>query len=284
MDYTHAKWISYKWGIPLLFQNFEYADQFVFYDIEKHLTPERAGQYTQVKVISLEQLNRKIKRNTLFFVAHVADSYDEYMFNGSSPELHIAVDWSDQPFREMMRALIAPKHPLNLTIPPKEVISVALHYREGGGFHWDTEWMKKGCPLRFPAPEYYFEQLRKLYDLVNQSPLYVHIFTDYAKPEEIKELFRAHFPETNIEFVCRTEGNRHDTNVLEDMFSIMNFDCLIRSMSHYSMIASHLVDFKIEFYPKHGTYQGDRFIVDQVEMVQKSKWDPHLNQWDSLSN
>ena len=278
LDYTHAKWISYKWKIPLYFKPFDYSDQFVFHDFEKHLTPERATLFTEKHLTSLEELKNSVRVDTLYFVVHVPDSYEEFLFNGGYG-LYIPVDWTDQKFKYMMRSLIAPKNPLDLIYPPKETISVALHLRTGGGFVWDTDSMKQCLPLRFPDFPYYVEQLNKLYAHLGRESLYVHIFTDSPDPESLRTILRGYFPQDNIEFGCRTEGNRHDANVLEDLFSMLNFDCLIRPMSHFSMTASHLTDFKIEFFPTHGYWENNRFVVDQVKMVETASWDHRTRQW-----
>ena len=278
LDYTHAKWLSYKWGIPLLFQTFEYSDQFVFDNIEEKLTPENEVFYSKKMLDSLSQLDQNIAVDTLYFLAHACDNYDEFVFIGSWGTF-VPVDWSDEIFRNMMRTLIAPKHPLNLIEPPCDVISVALHYRTGGGFVWDTDEMKRGLPLRFPEDSYYFKQFAELCSLVSYEPMYVHIFTDHPQPEEIRTLFRNHFPDPNIEFGCRLVGNRHDQNVLEDLFSMMKFDCLIRPISHYSMTASHLSDFKIEFFPTHGYWNHNIFVVDKVQVIEKGSWDPLNKKW-----
>ena len=220
LDYTHAKWISYQYGIPLLFKNFDYADQFVFYDVEEHLTPEKQLSYSEIVLQNFNQLNKKRKKNTLYFIPHVCDSLVEHIFNGSKG-LHIPVNWKDQTFRKMMKTLIAPKYPLKLIYPPSNIISVALHFRTGGGFVWDTDSMKKGLPLRFPEPEYYIKQLSRLHKLVSYKPMYVYIFTDHSEPGVLKTQLEKSFINKNIQFDCRIEGNKHDANVLEDLFSIL---------------------------------------------------------------
>ncbi len=278
LDYTHAKWISYKWGIPLLFFSFQYSDQFVFYDVEEHLTPEKKSEYSEKLLNGFQELSEKIEQNTLYKVGHVPDAIEEYQFLGSYG-LYIPVDWSDPIFRDMMRSLIVPKEKLNLIEPPKGVISVALHYRDGGGFGWDTDSMKKSLPLRFPDISYYIKQLKRLTVLVGRQPIFVQLFTDHPDPESIKKLFKGAFPQSNFEFDCRTSGNRHDANVLEDMFSMTNFDCLIRPMSHFSMTASHLKDFKIEFYPTRGHWEDNKFIVDKVEVIERARWDRASKKW-----
>jgi hypothetical protein len=281
LDYAHAKWISYKWGIPLLFQTFQYSDQFVFDDVEEKLTPINEANYTKSKVDSLSQLDAEITSNTLYFLAHACDAYEEWIFNGSYGT-YVNVDWNDKVFRDMMRTLIAPKYPLNLIEPPADTISVALHYRTGGGFVWDTDEMKRSLPLRFPDNSYYIKQLAKLYFMVNYQPMFVYIFTDHPQPEEIRNLFKRYFPYPNIEFECRVDGNRHDANVLEDLFSMMKFDCLIRPMSHYSITASHLGNFQIEFFPTRGYWSKNKFVVDEVKVIQKGSWDPINKKWRQL--
>ena len=181
-----------------------------------------------------------------------------------------------------MQTYIFPRYPLNLIDPRPNMISVALHFRTGGGYVHDTALMKQCLPLRFPEPIYYIEQLKKLHSLVNNQPLYVHIFTDFPEPAQLKKMLRLHFRKSNIIFSCRESGNQHDANVLEDMFSMMNFDCLIRPISHYSMTASHLNNFKIEMFPRHGYFENNKFIIDQVDIVEKAKWDAVHNKWVAI--
>ena len=283
LDYTHAKWISYKWGIPLLFYNFEYSDQFVFSDAEQHLTNESKSGYVTKVITDFSQLSESVDVDTLYQVGHVPDAYEEYTFLGSYG-LYIPVDWSDKIFRDMMRDLIVPKEKLSLIQPPAGMVSVALHYRDGGGFGWDTDSMKRGLPLRFPHISYYIKQLKRLTVLVGRQQLYVQLFTDHPDPESIRKQFKAAFPQSNIEFHCRQSGNRHDANVLEDMFSMTNFDCLIRPMSHFSITASHLKDFKIEFYPTGGHWGESGFIVDKVELIERARWDKTLKRWIPKNN
>lgn len=280
LDYAHAKWLSYKWGIPLLLRPFEYSDQLVLSDVEEILTPEKSLKYQHVNISQLSQLDDSTAEKTLFFVRHCPDSIDEYHQLGWR-SLYIDVDWSDQKFLSMMRELIRPKHSLKLIKPPKKIVSVALHYRHGGGYDSDNK--KKKMPLRFPENEFYFEQLKTLYQMVGESPLYVYIFTDYSNPLEIKKLFKKQFPSPFIRFYCRQSGNKHDQNVLEDLFSLMNFDCLIRPTSHFSITASHLGNFKIELFPKKGRWINDKtkFEIYDVNIIQKASWDPNKKQWIS---
>lgn len=283
LDYTHAKWISYKTGVPLLFRPFAYSDQFAFHYSEEMLTPERQATFSnQIVIKNLSEVTND-NDNTLYYLGHCPDSLDEFRFIKWHKAPYTPVDWDDEVFREQMRSLISPINPLELLPLPKEIITVALHFRSGVGF--DSANIKKVLPLRFPEPTFYIEQLSKLHSLVNMEPLYVYIFTDHPEPDTIRELLQENFPQDNIQFDCRSVNNRHNANVLEDLFSMMQFDCLIRAVSHYSLIASHLGQFKIELFPKkgHWSWPSKKFVVSQTGIIQKAAWDPLSKEWKNLS-
>lgn len=276
LAYSHAKWISYSLDIPLYYKPFPNSDQFVFHEIETLLTPEIEALYDVVMVNSVDQLKAKIKKDTLFVIRFFPDSYDEHIslafFNGTP---YIPVNWDDPVFKDMMVQLIQPRFPLNMIYPPKDIVSVALHYRNGGGY--DSDYLKGLLPLRFVPDSYYIEQLHHLHDLVGNVPMYVQIFTDYHNPVEIKQKFEKEFS-NKVKFVCREQGNHYNSNILEDMFSMTNFDCLVRAVSHYSITSSHVGDFKIEIYPQHR--HGD--VVDRVMTVQKAVWNQKTKKWSSI--
>lgn len=285
LDYTHAKWISYKWGIPLLYNPFEYSDQFVFHLEEKALSVQSMlSFYHHCQLTDLHQLDQNYQCDTLYYINHFPDSFDEYTFlnwEQATGIPYVQVNWSDETFRNMMRKLITPVHPLKLTLPPKEIISVALHFRTG--YDYDSDETRRGLALRFPPFQYYVNQLKRLREMIRNEPLYVYIFTDHPNPQKIKTEFEKNFDKNHVKFDCRTKGNFHNQNVLEDLFSMMRFDCIIRPISHYSTVASHLGDFKIEIFPKNGYWEGDKFIVSEINIIKRASrdrrnkiWVPHL--------
>jgi hypothetical protein len=278
LDYTHNKWIFYQTGVPFILQPFPYSDHFVFHYEEPKLTSEKHASFKhRYNVGSLFEVTLE-NEDTLYVIGHCPDSYDEYKFLGWCCSPYVAVDWSDTVFRDEMRRLISPIHPLELLKIPEKIITVALHFRTGVGY--DADVTRRSLPLRFPEPIYYIEQLNQLYSLVNQEPLYVYIFTDHPNPEELLQMLREKFPQENIQFDCRLSHNHHNANVLEDLFSMMQFDCLIRAVSHYSIVASHLGDFKIEMFPKNGYWENDKFVISQVGITQKGSWDPNSKEWN----
>lgn len=277
LDYTHAKWLSYKYGIPLLFKPFDYSDQLVMHHVEEHYTPEKARKYDHKILSKFEELEKSYPNNVLFAVRHHADAWEDFHDKKPGGKPFVAVGWEDPIFLNLMRTLIAPKNPLNLIIPPKNVISVALHYRTGGDY--DTEKAKKNFVFRFANPEFYVDQLNALYELVDHQPLYVFIFTDDSHPAKLKNDLKAAFPHKNVKFDFRKHGNKHDQNVLEDLFSLMEFDCLIRPNSHFSMLASHLTQYKILMYPKHGIRENGIFKITEANIVQTASWDKTKKRW-----
>jgi hypothetical protein len=280
LNYCRAKWASYKYGLTLFYQPFRYSDQFVFHDVEEIATPVRLRSFQTRIPWSEEDFLKPVKRNTLFIMQHIPDSHDEYKYMqwDSVPKRgpYISVDWEDPMFKEMMRQLVRPKHPLKLFYPPQNIVTVALHYRSGEGFDSDLDHIYQ--PLRLPTREFFLEQLQTLHALVGYAPMYVYLFTDHPDPISVKQLFEEQFSE-NVHFECRDKDNHHDSNVLEDMFSMINFDCLIRSTSHYSTVSSHLGDHKILIYPINRTRDG----VFKVRIITRALWDQESLEWEPLS-
>lgn len=282
VDYTHAKWISYKYGFPLYFQPFKYSEHFVFHDVEQFISKQVSGIYSNhIKVTDLTQFDEVFPQKTLFYIQHFPDSLDEFKFLKWYRGPYIPINWDDETFRNMMRNLIKTKKQLNLIDIPKDIITVALHFRTGEGF--DSNKAKRAMPLRFANFDYFLEQLLKLHAFVNFTPIYVYIFTDHPDPIQIKNQFvEKNLP--NITFDCRTNCENNDLLILEDLFSMMQFDCLIRPVSHFSIIASHLGDFKLEIFPKNGYWNKSlqKFIITEINFEKKYSWDSSTKTWNRL--
>ncbi len=172
------------------------------------------------------------------------------------------IDWRDKEFLTLVRAGIKPKE-YNASVFPQADISVALHIRRGGGFRVDTSGVKRRRPYHFPPVGYYINQLKKVIELYPEKTLYVHIFTDDAKPINLCAVLQREFSDyKNIHFGCRTERNKHNANVLQDFFDMMQFDVLIRPQSHFSIFAERLGFFKLVIGPnmKHNSRRRRRAI------------------------
>jgi hypothetical protein len=143
-------------------------------------------------------------------------------------------------FMDKMRALIQPIEPIQTVHPFKDCISIALHIRRGGTFKLDTARVKKLSVARFAPMSYYVTALRYFCDLFQDKPLYIHVFTDDENPESLVAVLRESCMHPHAQFNCRHGKNSHNINVLEDLFSLMNFDCLIRPQSTFSIVAEIL--------------------------------------------
>ena len=84
--------------------------------------------------------------------------------------------------------------------------------------------------------------------------MYVYIFTDDQNPERLANKYAQALDLSNIIFDYRKVDNAYNANVLEDFFSMMQFDVLIRSESSYSLVASRLAKRQLVIYPLAANY------------------------------
>ncbi len=243
LSYLHAKWLSYRTGVPIFYNLFPYSDQLVFSDFEnrfyggfKHRV--HLGENNDPSIEKREQ-------STLFIV----DYFGEQSWGRPGfPQFYI--DWDDPGFREIIRAMIAPKKPLQYTVvPPPDRVSVALHARTGGGYEdfltsdWH-EWI-----LKLPRLPFLIRQLRYLYNFLEKQPLYVYIFTDDSCPDLVMKRFQEAFGECDIIFDCGARALRKNHQVLEDFFSMTQFDCAIHGESNFAICAGLVKDYNVEIRP-----------------------------------
>ncbi len=244
--YLHAKWISYRDDIPLLFKPFLFSDAFVLHDIEIPWSQEKEESFDQV--ICYEGTGKLSQDSTLYLISYFSEYEEDRKFK---PEwITFPVDWKDEGFKDLLRKLFAPRHEYPSLIPENfEGITVALHVRRGGGY--DPIVAYQFWPLRFPSDSYYIESLQRLCDLFPDTPIYAHVFTDDADPPSLVKLYAEQLSGYPITFGCRREGNRHDAHQMKDFFGMMEFDCLIRSVSNFTLLHSVIRDYLVVITPKH---------------------------------
>ncbi len=237
LSYLHAKWISYTHQIPVLYKSFPLSSELSLHDIE--------APYTHGQGRTRRHIGQGIDPNRSYLYICPYFPEDEI----EKPEyFYFELDWENEHFRAQCLELIAPKSSLKLTKLQENAINIAIHVREGGGFDHDD--MKQKFPRKLPPLEFYRTGLAAVLKLLPGKPIYCHIFTDARVPQLILESFKAVFP--TIKFGCRQGFNSHDRNVLEDFFSLFQFDILIRPQSNFSIIPSLLHDFAIVHTP-YGT-------------------------------
>jgi hypothetical protein len=176
---------------------------------------------------------------------------------------YFPVDWDDPDFRSAARKEIRLRTPFKAMELPSDRTTVALHIRTGGGYAPDIDEANHPLhALKFLPDTYYIEQLRKLDDILNHRPLYIHLFTDHPNPEELAEKYSKALNLPNLQFNYRKVGNKYDANVLEDFFGMLEFDCLVASASNFAFIASILGHYDLVIMPTHRSWETGR--VDQV--------------------
>jgi len=155
---------------------------------------------------------------------------------------------------------LKPDKSLKIFSPPHTILSVALHIRTGGDHE---DFMEKKWPRRFLPHTYYIESLKRVSELFNDQPLFVSLFTDDSRPEKIVELYKKTLQKSNIAFCYRQLDNTHDKNILEDLFSMAQFDILIRPWSQFSRIAQFLSEsIKLTIYPNKRYSEENKTIIE----------------------
>ena len=286
INYCKAKWISYTYNIPLFYCPFKHSDTLMIHEVENKYHRSLDKQFK--KTI---HLNRNIKTISI-------DPKESYLYK-SEYKSNIDIDWEDQQFIKELKKTIAPRTEIKKTKLPKDRVSVALHVRKGGGIDfpllsnqnieekpnkyqlWNNSFKYRhtyadcGHPLKFPPDQYFIEQIRNLYSQLNNTPLHIHLFTDDKNPIRILKKYQSYVKDLNITFSCRTEGNSPNKHILDDLFSMLHYDCLIRSASHFSFLADIVGNFFISIYPEHAFWIKSesyyKLIIDKIKIKIKKE-------------
>jgi len=278
--YSKAKWISYKYNIPLLYVPLKQFDAFMMHKTDIFYTKSVRRDFK--KVVHLKRGCKNFVIEPDKGILYVANYYS-----------NIAIDWGDRGFLEVLREKIAPITPVEKIYIPENRVSVAVHVRKGGGFDtpifsdqildeldctlysdWTPTSRHKNAhcdckfPFKFPPDKYYVDQIKKIYEILDHAPLHVHIFTDARNPLRIVEKYKAAVADLDITFSSRPDGHLYKTSVIQDLFAMTQFDCLIRSWSNFSFFADVLWDYVLVAYPdsfcwkKYGT--SHQLIIDRA--------------------
>lgn len=266
ISFMHAKWISYKYNIPLLYRDFEHADAFAFSQKYDLFTNE-IEEVSNIRHIGLKRREKKfisvypLYYNVLYFPDCRFEHFGEYVFyNHYFPYFH--VDWSDPNFRKELLSDLTSSRQFNLIYPPKGYTSVAVHMRRGGGV--DCPHSLTHSPLNFPPDAYYTSQLRRVIDHLEGEKVFVHLFTDDQNPKALVEMLRSTLLDCNIEFGFTDPKILRENPVMEDFFSLANFDCLIHAQSNFSVSASKLKKYRVRVCPENYCVKKGKVIITEI--------------------
>lgn len=251
--YLHAKWISYQYDIPLLYRSFLFSDDLMM--------DEKEMKKASFSVPRMPLWNLKFFRKDdaiVYYVPYFPESPKE----ASLTYIPFKVKWDDPRFRKLAREMIAPKEPIQLTKPPKSTINIAIHIREGGGF--DTPDTRIKDPLKLPPLDFYVEGLLKILPQFAGKPIYCYLFTDALDPHFLAQAFIQAAP--HIQFDYRKVMNHHTRNVVEDFFSLFEFDILIRPQSNFSIVPALIHDYAIDYSPIGSTNINGQIKITEVAL------------------
>lgn len=282
--YVHAKWVAYKHGLTFRYRPFPYSDQLVLH--KKELLLDKKTKY--IKVVTLKNSNDLNKvdnsiSNILYQVPYYPECKAEYQQFKKDYPFYYEVDWNDIKFLDEIRRLIKPVQDLPHCALPTDRICVALHLRKGGGY--DEQSLSDGgsikhgqslpgdvaFPLKFPPDTFYIERLKSVSAFFHHAPLYVYIFTDDQNPSCLATKYQDLCSLSNVIFDYRKTKNTWKNNVLEDFFSMMYFDVLIRSESSFSLIASRLARHQLTVFPLEANY-GSNVLMERLKPLEIIKY------------
>ncbi|HXW85962.1 MAG TPA: hypothetical protein VEK38_01325 [Candidatus Bathyarchaeia archaeon] len=257
LSYTRAKWISYREKIPLALVPFKYSKKLVLHTHEQKIDPSSFAR------------TEEITKDTII------DPYSNtlYISTWKSP---LRPQWNNKTFLSHMRALIAPIDPISTLNIAHNTVSVAVHVRTGGDY--DPTTLKKRKPHQFPPITFYTHLMQLIITLYPHQNIYFHIFTDDSNPEKFIHIFRKKFTDPRISFGYRKEGNNYHSNVLDDFFAMMDFDCLIRPASHFSLLVEHLGRHELILKPAYTYHAGKQGHIDNIILLKKTEngWEKKL--------
>jgi 2-polyprenyl-3-methyl-5-hydroxy-6-metoxy-1,4-benzoquinol methylase len=263
LAYLHAKWIAYKYDLPLLDQIFPGSKQFQF-----EMKGQKVGSsflFNQDVFVSHLDLIDKNPSSSIFTIPYFPDTKCEHQMIKMPCLPYFKVDWEDPQFRAEVRDDLKPIDPIQIPDVPKDCLTVAVHVRRGGGIDYEGSGMT--WPLKFPPDEYYIQQINRIAKIYQNQRILVHIFTDDLHPQRIVESFRKTINNPFIEFSCRKKDNSPTSNILQDFYYMTKFNCLICGQSNFSHVASLLGNHTIVIIPTSGYVKNKKIHIDQVELI-----------------
>ena len=290
--YIKAKWVAFEYKLPLLYRPFHYSDQLAMHVREQHYTDHIAKTYKKQLITcydtsDITSTKSLCKDYTLYQVHYYFNpaEWGEYQRKYDSQEI---MAWpgvfTNAAFRNELKKNIAPRNPIQMPSLPADKVTVAVHIRNGGGFDHpvlsrqlyaiedlDAEekegegiFSDKFWPFKFPPLQYYIDQIKRLSAMYDDAPMYLYIYTDNNDPISMMNMIESAVDKPNINFVCRENDNHHAKNVLEDIFAMAHYDCLIRSGSNYPQISQLIGNHKVVIWPKAFKWIGNTLVIDDV--------------------
>lgn len=259
--YAHAKWLGYKYNLPMLFVPFEYSENFKLHDEEVFLYSEQKQHFKNFVRFDFNTDISKLPPSTVIFVPFFRDEPDDSLNRKSL----FPIDWNDPKFKALIKYLLQPRQPIETIKLPKDRFNLLVHVRKGGGV--DSPERQLDFPYKFPPDSFYISGIKTLSKRLNNPKIYAYIMTDDPEPQKIAAKYKKalkDFP--NVEFGFRKATNGPSENVLEDFFSVAKFDGCIRGDSTFTLMAAYLGNMKATISPKKCHVKDGKIIVDEMDI------------------
>lgn len=262
LTYFKTLWLARTTQTPLLLSSFNYSDAFLLSEMDPPIGS--SFRFKDQRDFTGHPLYWEL--STLCYVPFTPESRYEWSKRNLSAHT-ILVDWNDPEFKELIKQSLTLKTPCVEIMPPEDVVSVAVHYRDGGSYE-KYSILSKQHPLKFSHKEWIAQQLKRVRRVFPTEKLYVYIFTDHIEPSVVATALQAAWGDSNSQMDWgKNEELPPDERVISDFHSFKNFDCLIRPDSHFSFIAGKLGQFKLEIYPTKVRSEGKKkYVIDQLEI------------------
>ncbi len=298
LQYCRAKWCSFIYDIPLIYKPFQHSNKLAMHQLEKIKYIQGIEKQFKHRVNLKEDIptiNVNAVSQTLFIKNSYTQGFIKTKPDGIVYEYMIQYPQFGKELRKMLQPAIQVK---NLDLPADK-ITVAIHIRKGSGpdkplasvqqyvsndysVTYEKQslgkryfFIDKVYPTKFPPEQYYIDQIKKLSFLLNDTPLFVYIFTDAKDPINLVKRFEKIINKPNITFACN-ESNvfNYQYHFIDDYYNMAQFDCLIRSSSHFGLAAQMLGNHKIIIHPQHAQWINDKIVIDKVGIILR---EPHIN-------
>lgn len=293
--YLHAKWISYKYNIPLYFITFPSADRFKLFKEEKlHISHSEINKVarslgSRCDFGAGQEFN--LLSNCLHVIPYFPESLEEHRPRNNNhpykkanprsfPTTYFKVNWDEPGFKSLIKNLVAPRNFLNLVEPPKDYYPIALHVRKGRGIdplllsetprnkiRYDIVYHDVGAPWKVPPDDYYINELKEVLRNSGHEKIYIYLFSDDPEIRTLVDKYKHAINDPRVVWGYRESGNNHDVGVLEDLFSIArNFKCLIRGDSNFSIISDIIGDHDMVISPADHDFFNGYILITKVRV------------------
>ncbi len=285
LTYIKAKWVAWSYGFNFFFTPFKYSALLECHYHDLHISQSVKKRFKRICAATKSSDINILEDNILYcsgfyFCASNWDSFlDHYTWYG-------LIDNTE--FRDYIRSLIAPRYSFKKLVLPKDRITVALHARKGSGGdlpllskekniflkqdpNKSYPYSDKNYPFKYPPDSFYINALKILMQEHSNAPFYVYVFTDANNSEHLINKYKKMINNSNIVFDCRRIKNDSSNPILDDLFNMARFDCLIRPESHFSKIADIIGRHRIIIFPHTMHWVGNVLHASEVTVVREGK-------------